>query len=212
MFKEYEREYEKVYTDNKRNNRKCKLEQVSPYNSNPQNTALYIEKFRKEAREFDLDTFGHIVKLTWLSRRFCYGGKRRVENRRNGVYLDGAFGVFMRYYVGHDTKFVTANRETLVKVASYLDDFFPNFDEGDPFCEDYAYPFEHLSLSCLVVVYQMDERLDILRACERRKLTYSEFLDYVINYIECLNAELGKRKYELIHSNHFMIYVKKMIK
>lgn len=206
--KYYEDEYEKIFT--KKNNDKCRIDKVSTFNEIPLNTTLYIEEFKKEMRSFEVDTFNHFVKITWLMRRFCYDGERRTSHRGNGRKLDSAYGLFVRNFVEHDTKFIYSSRTSLVKIMTYIDDIFPNFDEGNPFEEDYKYPYDTVTFGHMVLVYQMDCKMELLDYAEKNKMPYTKFLDYVVNHINCHNDELGKNEYEFIFSYNFMPYVKKM--
>ena len=63
----------------------------------------------------------------------------------------------------------------------------------------------------LVLVYQMDERMDLLKKAEEGKMTYYEFLDFILNYTFCVNDEAGKTIYTFVKprvSNQFPPYVK----
>lgn len=206
----YDRKYEKVFTEQENFLKRCDINKVSPFNNVPLNTTLYINEFKKEMRSFELDTFNHLVKIAWLMRRFCYDGERRVRHGSNGQILDTAYGLFVRNFIGYDTKFVYSNRSGIAKILTYMDDLFPNFDEGNPLEEIYEYPYEVVTLSHLVLVYQMEERMELLDYAEKKGLAYVEFLDYIINHINCHNDEIGKNEYEFIFSAHFMPYVKKM--
>ena len=208
--KYYEEKYERVFTKKKNFKNRCDIEKISPFKNVPANTTEYINEFRKEMKSFDLDVFNHVVKISWLMRRFCYNGKRRLRSRNNGHCLDSAYGLFVRNFVGYDTKFIFANRSSIVKIITYVDDLFPNFDEGNPFKEEYKYPYKTVTLNHMVLVYQMKEKMELLDCAEKKKLSYTEFMDYVINYINCYNDEVGKNEYEFIFSCHFVPYVKKM--
>jgi len=203
-FKDYPRKYERVFIDK---NKKCKLERVSTYNDIPKSNIEYINLFRKTIKDLQDGYFDNLVKYNWLVRRFCYGGIRRKNFSRNGNFLDGAFGVFMRHFVGFENRFICTYGACGGKIISYFDDFFPNFDEGNPFKEEYKYPYKHITLEYLFVVYQMPERLKILRRAEEQKMLYPKFLDYVLNYILCYNEEHGE-KYIFVFSNWLMPYIK----
>jgi len=208
--KYYEKKYENVFTGKENFKRRCDIEKVSPLNNTPLNTSLYIDEFKKEMKSFELDTFNHLVKIAWLMRRFCYNNKRRIKHGSNGQLLDSAYGLFIRNFIGYDTKFIFSNRSSLAKILTYVDDIFPNFDEGNPLEEVYEYPYKIVTLSHMVLVYQMEDRMELLDCAERKGLTYVEFLDYIINHINCHNDDVGKNEYEFIFSSCFMPYIKKM--
>lgn len=204
----YEDTYEKVFTEQEIF--KCDINKVSPFNNVPLNTTLYINKFKDEMKAFEIDTFNHLVKITWLMRRFCYDHVRRIKHSANGFYLDAAYGLFVRNFVGYDTKFIHSNGTSLVKIITYIDDIFPTLNEGNPFEEVYEYPYKIVTFSHMVLAYQMECRMELLDYAEKNKLTYVEFLDYVINYINCYNDDVDKIKYKFIFSSRFMPYIKKM--
>ena len=204
----YEDRYEKVFTEQKNFSGRCDINEVSPFNNVPLNTTLYLDEFKNEMKAFEIDTFNHLVKISWLRRRFCYRGERRIRNGSNGQVLDTAYGLFIRNFVGYETKFLF--RSGFSKIITYMDDLFSNFDEGNPFKEDYKYPYKIVTLSHMILVYQMKDRMELLNYADKNKLTYVKFLDYIINHVNCYNEELKKNEYEFIFSSNFIPYVKKM--
>ena len=206
----YKSQYETIFTKKENFTKKCDIDKISPFNNVPSSTASYINEFKNEMKSFELDTFDHLVKIAWLIRRFCYNGERRKKRGANGYVLDTAYGLFVRNFVEYDTKFIFSNKTSLVKILTYMDDLFPNFDEGNPLKEKYKYPYETVTFGHMVLVYQMEDRMEFLDYVEKKKMKYVEFLDYIINHISCYNEELKKNKYEFIFSPRFMPYVKKM--
>ena len=206
-FKNYKREYEKVFTNEDAIKKKCDIDKVSVYND-----VLPINEYQNLYKEAIADlrkgVFDPLVKATWLSRQFCYRGKRRTRTKGNGFMLDSAFGLYTRNYVNFDSRLLTRS-VPFRSVATYFDDFFPNFSEGNPFKEEYVYPYKYMSLECLIVVYQMDERLDLLREGEKAKMPYTKFVDYVLNYISCFNEEHGDT-YLFTFSHVYLPYIKKI--
>lgn len=199
----YPKTYENVFNRpflRSNNMPKCRIDQVSAA-SMP--LSQYVINLRKTLTEFDLFLFDYLIKFLWLFRQFQYQGKKR-QIHKNGVYLDGAFAFFMRHYIGYDTRFIMRNAAWM-RIITYIDDFFPNFNKLNPFQQKLNYPYKHLSLSYLVVVWMMDERLDMLAEAEKQKMGYTFFLDYVINYINNYNEEHGVEKYIFIYDNHFYI-------
>ena len=209
-FKSFPCKYEKVFTEQENFLKRCDIDKISPFNNVPLNTSLYVAEFKKEMMSFEKDTFNHLVKIAWLMRRFCYNGERRLRHGGNGQLLDTAYGLFVRNFVGYDTKFIYSNKSSISKILTYMDDLFPNFDDGNPIEESYEYPYKVVTLSHMVLVYQMTERMELLDCAEKKGLTYVEFLDYIINYINCHNDEIGENEYEFIFSSSFMPYIKKM--
>lgn len=188
-FKNYPKEYEDVFTD-PRPLKKCNIDLVGCGKDMP--TEAYQSLLSKTFREFELEMFKQLVRVEWLFRQFRYDGLRRQRFLASGRGIDGAFGVFMRHYVGYDNRLIRTSF-VLNKVATYLDDFFPNFEDSDPFNEDLKYPYEYMNFECLVLVSKMPERLDLLRVGEDKKMGLTKFYDYVINYISCYNEEHGQK-------------------
>lgn len=204
-FEDFPKEYEDVFTS-ERSLKKCKINLISTDIGVDINT--YISKMHNTISDYQDIMFDYLVKIIWLFRRYCYRGRRRKQLGLNGIELDGSFAVFMRRYVGFDPKVVTKNYINL-KVSTYLDDFFPDFDINNPFECEYRYPYKHMRFEMLVLVHAIPERLDLLKNGESRKMGYTEFFDYVINYINCYNDKHG-HTYDFIFANyHCMPYIKK---
>jgi len=201
--KNYPKEYEDVFTS-KRIKDKCDLALVST--DKDMNTKEYMGMLQTLVSGFEKDLFNNLVKLNWLSRRFVYGDKHRINQSRNGIVLDAAFAVFMRTHIGVEMKLFT--RPFIFKrIVSYFDDFFINFDEGDPFKEDHKYPYKYMTLECLSLVSDMPERMSLLKQGEYEQMSYTKFMDYVINYIGCYNDEHGQT-YILKSPTSFPPYIK----
>jgi hypothetical protein len=209
-FKNYEREYEFVYTGDEMVKRKCDLEQVSVFNNIPTGSVdEYTRIMRDTCRRHDEILFDTTVKYYWLSRRFCYMGKKRDKLMANGWKMENAFGVFMKNFVGYNNRVILEPTSMSSKlVGSYICDLFPNFDLGNPFEEKYEYPYKYMNLGCLFLVYQMEERFELLKYGEEKRMNFAEFSDYVLNYIKCFNDELGEEKYTYLYSNRVAPYIK----
>lgn len=208
-FKNYPRRYEKVFSDENLNIKKCSLDKVSVYENEPGIEAVYRDYWRKTLDSFYGSIFDHLVKVAWLVRRFCYRGYRRRRSNLNGVELDRAFGVYIRNFVGYDNRFFMRTQLFFPKVMSYLDDFYPNFDQLNPFIVKLEYPYQHMTLDCLITVANMPERMSLLAQGEAEKMTYMEFMDYIINYVNCYNEDNGET-YIFVLSHRVMPYVKKI--
>lgn len=210
--KEYKDEYEKIFTNPDRINRACDLGHVSFYKDIPKSSPLFIDAFREEIRKFDLDTFDHLVKIDWLRYRFQYKGLRRQRGLACGRDRDWAHGVFMRSIVGVSLAFLSAEGNIFRPIRSYFFDFFPDFDESNPFETKYEYPYETVGFNHLCLVSLMEERMDLIAIAEKRKMLFPEFADYVLNYVSCLNAELLEDKYEFLFRQRAFPFVRKVIR
>lgn len=208
--KEYPEEYEKVFSDENRKAKFCKLEQVSFYQDNPVSISIFMRELDREMRAFEKDIFDHLVKITWLRRRFMYKGRRRRPHVPNGFDIERAYGIFMRSYMGFDLSYLTFRKNIFYFVESYIEEWFPRLDEDNPFEVRHEYPFSHVTFGFLLLVRQMDERMELLQIAEKCKFTLAQFMDYVVNYIGCLNEELERDKYEFRFESGYCPVIKKM--
>ena len=163
----------------------------------------YRDKVREVMKTFEASFFDTVVKNHWLSQKFRYNGRSRVVNKRNGLALDGAFGLYLRWYTGYSTQTITANL-VYRGMESYLKDFFPDLCERDPFKEKFEYPYKYMTIEQLMLVSRMDERISLLNYGEVKEMGYPAFMNFVLNYVSCLNDEAGKTIYVFI-SRHSSI-------
>jgi hypothetical protein len=196
--KEYEKRYEDVYSG-ERSKKKCDISLVS--SDMGHSGAEFAKILRDEMLSFEELLFDKIVKISWLMRRFCYKGFPRTKVRNNGFCTDSAFGVFMRHHVGVEIKIITINN-FFNKVITYLDDFFTDFDARDPFKEKLVFPFKNITLDYLVLVYQLPDRMEFLKIADDKKMSYVEFLDYVVNYISCENEQGNEEFYFKVNKSY----------
>jgi hypothetical protein len=186
--KEYPKIYENVYTSD-RTLKKCQISKVS---ADGMNIDEYIFSFRKILDDYESFLFDYWVKIEWLVRKFRYNGKGRKRYLK--IYdssLDLAYGLFIRNYLGHNMRLVVGIQHYFNAISSYFNSFFPDFNEGNPFKNKYEYPYKYMNIECLFITFKMEERLDLLKHGEENKMTYIQFLDYVLNYINCYNEEHG---------------------
>jgi hypothetical protein len=201
VFKEYNKEYEDVFTDPNKL-LQCKIERVDPIGIDLNN---YIKSFKDVFVRYEKEAYDALVKYIWLSHKFVYGGYKKVNH--SGTYLEAAYAIFIRKFIGFDAKVITKNNGIWM-VQTYFNDFYPDFDLGNPFEQPYEYPYKHVNLECLTLVHKMPERLSLLQICEDRKMPFLKFLDYVINYISCYNDEHGERVYDLLFTHLITPYVR----
>lgn len=190
-FKEYPKQYEDVFASEGALEQ-CNLGLITNDKGMSQKEHFeFMGSFLKSASE---DLFNLVVKFHWAQRRFFYRGVQRKKLGRNHFTVDNAFATFTRHYLGMNHRIIT-NAFYFSKVASYLDEFFPAFDDGNPFetPESYKFPFKNITVDFLTVVYQMPERMDILQEAEKKNMSYASFLDYVVNYVYSSNEEHPNR-------------------
>jgi len=174
----------------------------------------YIDMLRKSMNKYQTDLFENLKKFYWLAGQYSYDGKIRYNcPKENGKKLEKfnnrtniTYGGFMRRYVGVNNRFMN-NRANLA-ITSYLPDFFLDFYTRNPFKEEMNYPYKFMTLEFIVPVYQLPERIELLDYGEMMKMSYPQFIDYVINYINCKNDELdilGDKKTErfVVNKTHY---------
>ena len=161
----------------------------------------YTKLFKDFLKDFYSDLWNQCVKLSWLRRIFIYKGHRmKVPTYLSDRSLQGKFAKFMRRFVGHDLQIITKSYFFLKLETHYFEQLFPGFALGDPFHNPgyYKFPYENITLEYLLVVYQLDDRFELLKEADKQKMTYAVFLDYVLNHIIEENIVLGREKYGLI--------------
>lgn len=168
----------------------------------------YSILFRNLLKDFSDNLFLFYVKFVWLRRRFIYNEQELESLLFTGGALAGVFSRFLRRVVGVDTFF---SRDFLYpKIATYFDSFFPEFSENNPFenPELYKFPFKNITLDFLAVVHQVEDRIELLNIADEQKMTYANFLDFVINQTYSINEELGREKYIFMTGNGKHNYIK----
>ena len=141
-----------------------------------------------------------LVENTWLALHFIFRGKRRKHTFGNGNWYDRAYGYFMRNMVGNGFHTMTQTR-WYYRVAFYINDLYPDFLSRSPFDEPeyFRFPYKTVTIDHMYLVYQMEERFDLLNIAEKRAMYFDKFLDYVVNHIYSVNEKLDKPKYKLMH-------------
>lgn len=195
--KEYPKTYEDVYT-RKKAVEKCKLDHVTT--DKEMSVFEYRDLCRKALSDIMENLFDNIVKFVWLQHRFTYMGYRRKKTGGNHYAVDGAFGVFMRHYVGIEYRLFSRNFY-YPRIASYMSEFFPEFNSRNPFedPEYYRFPYKHVTTDFLAIVSQMPQRMELLQIAEERKMAWDEFMDYVINFALCYNDEKKRKEFTIIN-------------
>jgi hypothetical protein len=201
--KNYPKVYEDVFSS-KRALGKLKFDQITIRNDEP--VELWGNKLRELVRENELRQFDFLVKFNWMVRGFKRSGVAWKPNRSSGTSVAGSIGVWAKNYGNFHFLSVT-NNYIYKKIFTYFDDFFPDFELGDPFKNKYEYPYKYMGFSHLVLVYQMPERMGLLEYGEDQKMSYAKFSDYILNYILCFNEEHGET-YLFKFSTFFLPYVK----
>jgi hypothetical protein len=196
-FIDYPHQYEYVFTDKEHINKVCNLDQIDFHGGIPEDVWTYMDMVKDVSEGFEKIFWDFSVKLHWLMKRFRYEGKpyiRRHQKLRKGDVpnsVNEAIKVLFINYINTDLKFWFHTNSPFMDIISYVDELYPNLLDLNPYTEEIKYPFKYMTIPCLSVVKRMDERMDLLRHCEEKKMTYSGFLDYIINYISCVNENVG---------------------
>lgn len=210
MLKTYPKTFENVFsTDQPKNSARLNLAQVTVGETGVDE---YVSLFQGFLQKFYLDLFDGCVRLSWLRRHFSYyGRKTKMPMNKNSRIHNSAFVKLLRRNIGKDIQIIT-RAKFFSKLELYFDEFFPGFDEGNPFenPDYYRFPFKNISVEFLIVVHQLEDRVGILRHADDNKMSYAVFLDYVINHVYSINEELGREKYQVRHNTerNFPFYIK----
>jgi hypothetical protein len=207
MIKQYPKTYEDIYSrDTPGNLRKLNEKNIS---INGYELDEYISLFRSSLREASVALFDTVVKVSWLRKRFVYYGESHLSRKKKKWSPLHCFGFskFTRRLVGSDIQIIF--RSTFFEyIEPYLETFFPGFDEGNPFenPDYYKFPFKNITIDFLPVVYQLDERFELLKIADERKMSYAVFLDYIINHVYSINEELGRDRYQVSERNWIRLF------
>lgn len=126
--------------------------------------------------------FSVLMKAEWLDRHILYNNEAvPLKNHRRGMVFNTALKKFWTDYIGFSRSFLII--DYFRDIRSYADDFFPNFDEINPLEYDFPYPFEYMTLECLLLVYKLPDRMILLREGEDKKLSMLEFQDYLLAWM-----------------------------
>jgi hypothetical protein len=192
--------YEKVFSiDRKSSRTKLNLAAIT---IEDMTINSYISLFHDFLDEAYLNLFNYTVKLSWLRRKFTYyGSKTTLPMYKNSLLTGLAFTKLVRRNIGKDIQIITKSK-FFSKIESYFDELFPGFMDGNPFTNPnyYKFPFKNITMDYLIVVSQLEDRVDLLKEADKKKMTFAVFLDYVINYVYSINDELGRDKYQIRHN------------
>lgn len=210
MIKTYPKTHEDIFSSDKKNH-SLVLDAISIDGMEMDEYISFFKNFLRDS--YNSKFFDTCVKFAWLRRKFVYFRKKAYPQiKNNSVFFHGAFIKFMRRNVGINPQEITRSNFNRI-LEPYFDIFFPGFDEGNPFenPEFYEFPFKNISIDFLGIVRYLDEKMELLKLAEERKMSYATFGDYVINYVLSVNESLPKPKYE-IYNNGVVFLIKKINK
>lgn len=192
------KQYEDVFSSNKKNDKNpIRIEKISIEGMETEEYRLLFKDFLKQ---FYDDLFMHCVRLSWLRRKFTYAGKgAKMPIYTSTRFFQGQFIKFLRGVVGNDIQVITKSYFFPKLETYYFNTLFPGFEDGNPFTNPdyYRFPFKNISLEYLPLVYQLDDRFELLKEADSQKMAYDVFLNYVINHIKVENEILGRERYTL---------------
>ena len=192
-FIDYPKEYENYYLSKERLE---KFDLSKAQTSFEGGWDKYEKFFNNFMREMDVSFYNYILRYYWLQRKFFYGGFRKREISNNHWSVEHVYALFQRFKNGIN-HMVLIKSFYFAKVVSYVVDFYPEFDKKDPFKEPeyYKFPYKNITCDFLTVVYQMSERLELLKIAEERKMNVLEFYDYLLNYTNIYNDKHNDNVY-----------------
>lgn len=184
-FIDYPKEYESVF---------CTEENFKKHDINfmttehPDGWEVYKASFKNFFKDLSNETFQQYIRYFWFQRKYAFKGISKKKYMGNGHSVMLSYSFFCRHYLGSNNS-VFLKSFMFYKVLTFIIEWFPDIDDHDPAIEPeyYKWPFKNITIDFLTVVYQMPERMDILRLADERDLSYLEFLDYVVNYVYVFN-------------------------
>jgi len=194
-YKEYPKVYENVFTSEGCLAKFSPIEMQTDY---PEGPVAYMAKFKSWFREFDLTLWKIATEYYWLQCKFMKDNIKKFKHGRVNMRQDAAYATFIKHYIGNSYQLLTSTF-IFSKIVTYFGDFFGHVEDSNPFTNPdfYKFPYERISLAHMALVYQMDERLELLKIAENKGMSYYEFMDFVINYINCVNDERQQKVFTL---------------
>ena len=199
-------DYEKVYTNEKYLSRFdiSRLQKPDGF----EDTKEYRDNLKDFLTTKSISRWSDIVQTEWMLSNFKYYNKR---NKTISKYVNShiALSIFTKEFVGLGYNFLTSPYY-FNKIKSYFVDFYPDFYKNNPFKnpKKYMYPYKYISLDYLLVVYQMPERIEILKYADEHKMSFGVFLDFIINYIGKCNDTEEENVFLFMRPDYCPVYVK----
>lgn len=200
--------YQKVYEDLMRDSKFWQNSSVdSAHGTLEELTTQFQDFLNKTYRDL------HHIALCylWLEKQLLFNGERRIRRFRSAKSFDVLFARYMNEMVGRDQATLTRSRWFQL-TAAIAWEFYPDFFKHNPFenPEYYQWPYEYVGLDFLQMVYQMDEKKELLDYAEKKRMKFRDFKNWVTNYALCYNDEQGEIKYEVTVGNDRMVYIRKV--
>ena len=147
----------------------------------------------------------------WLEKQLIINGHRRTRRFRSGHSFDALYGRFISKIVGRDQATLTRSRWFQV-TAAVAAEMFPLFYIKDPFKdpEYFKWPFEYIGIDFMAYVYQVDERMEMLKYANQMRMTFHDFKNWVNNYVLCYNDEQGGEIYKIGLTRESVPYIQRV--
>ena len=194
-----EKTYEEIFSIDHDSKHTLNLKELSAI-------GLTLEEYEKQFRSFLNESFARlfddVVRTAWFRRIFkCYGKKTIYPIQKNPPLYNLIFVKHLRRVVGKDIQLLTRSRY-FSKIESYFKDFFPGFTDGNPFTnpEYYKFPYKNITVDFLLPVYQLNDRLMLLKHADEQNMSYGVFLDYIIDFTYKENEKNPNPRYEIKHN------------
>lgn len=196
VFSEEVGDYEKIFVQDggerkmyKRYFRYDKIEK--PVNFD--NIVEFRDTFNVFLKKASNESWYNSVCLKWLIANFKVKGKDGILSFKASVNV---FNVWIRESVGINYDFLYQSF-TYKALSTYFDEIFPDFQKENPFKDPplYDFPFKFITVDYLMFVYQIPERMALLKQAEQQHMSFNAFADFVINYTSKCNFVDDEEKY-----------------
>jgi len=198
--KRYPQIFEQIFSEDRTSSRtKLNLDEIT---LGDMELNEYVDLSRDFLNEVYSNLFTYTIKLSWLRRKFSYYGRKTTLPMNKNSLLSGlAFTKLLRRNVGKDIQIITKSKY-FAKLETYFEELFPDLMDSNPFKypNKFKFPFKYISADYLIVVYQVKDRIELLKIAEKEKMSFAVFLDFVINHVYCVNEALGRDKYQVRHN------------
>lgn len=190
------KEYESIYEDVVKLTEKERRVAASAKINFPKGTDYEtIQRYADEhAHQNTNEIFLRFIKARWLNESFRKA--RQGRSQKPGLSISTR-RVMYHEKVGHEMQHYMLYTPHWLSV--YLNDWFPKILVSNPFTtpEDYEFPYKHVTLEFLFVVHMMHQKYELLQIAEDRKMTYMNFVNYVINHALCYNDDHNCKRYKV---------------
>jgi hypothetical protein len=158
---------------------------------------LYAKDMRDLVLRMDSQSFTDVLTFLWLRRKFGYmeeGVDSYDESGAKNLAPVRMFAYFTRAWSGVTPK-SSMNGAAFVLLRSYVSRLWGDMEfyfHSNPVRTPPANPFPNLHLGFYDAVLDADECLSLLKKANQDRMTYHQFLDYLINWVEGYNAKYGR--------------------